>query len=125
MASQITAEGFVANFANELLLSKAIKEIGMEHLWKSIRKLSSMDAILVVHILRQEKNGLLFGELLRKSAMSPNDLNHVLSGLKSLDLVIKSEDKRYYLTNYCVLLLDALKYLKETLAGINEIHAVT
>lgn len=75
--------------------------------------------MLVVQLLRQE-GPMSFGQLQKKTALSPNDLNHILGSLRNIDLIIQNEeDKKYYLTNYCVIVLDALRHLKETLMGLN------
>lgn len=101
-----------------------VKEINSAELWKAIRKMSNKNVKCVVKTLRKEKS-LVFKDLIAITGLNPNDLNHALYDLKQLNLVIQLDDKKYYLTKYCVALLSSLKFLKEILNGISREEAIS
>ena len=77
----------------------------------SLRKLSNPNAILVATKLF-EKNSMTFRELQKDTLLSTTTLAHAIYTLKNADIVIKDRD-RYYLTNYGVILLEALNQIRE------------
>lgn len=77
---------------------------------KALRKFTNKNTMLVAKALRT-KNSLTFGELQKETNLSANILNHTLHEMKKTDLVIQV-DKQYYLTKYCVVLLDAISRLR-------------
>jgi hypothetical protein len=101
-----------------------VKEINSTELWKSIRKMSNSNVKCVLKVLRV-RNSLVFKDLMKETGLSSNDLNHALYDLKQLNLVIQLDDKRYYLTKYCIALLSALKFLKEILNGLSHGDAIS
>lgn len=90
-----------------------------EGIWKSIRRLSNKNALLVATEL--EKDRLRFGEITKRTCLSVNDVNHALCNLKELGLITQSkDDKKYDLTQYCRLLLISLRFLNREIAKIRE-----
>jgi len=77
----------------------------------SLRKLANPNAILVATILFQS-NSMTFRELQKETMLSTNTLTHTLYVLKNADVVIKDRD-RYYLTNYGVILLEAINQIRD------------
>jgi DNA-binding HxlR family transcriptional regulator len=77
----------------------------------SLRKLANPNAILVATKLFQN-NSMTFRELQRESMLPTNTLTHTLYVLKNADIVVKERD-RYYLTNYGVILLEAIKQIRD------------
>jgi len=59
----------------------------------------------------QIKGPLTFAELQIDTNLTINLLNHALHEMKKTNLVMQI-DKRYYLTKYCVLLLEAINRLR-------------
>jgi len=79
----------------------------------SLRKLANPNALLVATRLF-EKNSATFRELQKETMMSTNALTHAIYVLKISDIIVKSVD-RYYLTNYGVILLEAINQIREEL----------
>ena len=77
---------------------------------QALRKFTNKNIMLVAKALRL-KISLTFGELQKDTGLSTNILNHTLHEMKKVNLVIQV-DKRYYLTKYCALLLDAINRLR-------------
>jgi DNA-binding HxlR family transcriptional regulator len=77
---------------------------------QALRKFTNKNIMLVAKALHL-KISLTFGELQKDTGLSTNILNHTLHEMKKVNLVIQV-DKRYYLTKYCVLLLDAINRLR-------------
>lgn len=86
-----------------------------KELWKSIRRLTNKDILIIVMIL--EKEPYSFGEIKKKTQFDSNTVNHALIALKDLGLVIQKEDKRYYPTKYCQIILNALRTIKNEIAA--------
>jgi predicted transcriptional regulator len=98
------------------------KSIDMDVLWKAIRKLSGENAIAVVRVLCE--GGKTFREIQTATGLSVNDLNHALYDMKYLDLIITRGDKKgektYHLTSYCVVLLNAIERLQDSLGYLDR-----
>lgn len=94
------------------------KNLGIDELWKAVRKFSSENILNVATIL-DKTPGLTFAELTKATGLkNPNDLNHALYDMKNQDLVIvigeKKGERKYYLTKYGWVLLCALDNLLRT-----------
>jgi predicted transcriptional regulator len=98
--------------------TSGLQDIDSLELWKAIRKLSDKKTKLVLKTI-YDNQPVTFGELLKITELNVNDTNHVLGNLRQSNLVIRTEDKKYYLTKYCIALLDALRKLKLNLSEIN------
>lgn len=77
---------------------------------QALRKFTSKNIMLVAKALLI-KGSLTFGELQKDTELSTNLLNHALHEMKKVNFVMQI-DKRYYLTKYCVLLLEAINRLR-------------
>jgi hypothetical protein len=77
---------------------------------QALRKFANKNIMLVAKSLHV-KGSLTFGELQKETGLSINIQNHALHEMKKVNLVIQVE-KRYYLTKYCALLLDAINRLR-------------
>ena len=77
---------------------------------QAIRKFTNKNIMLVAKALHIN-GSLTFGELQKYTGLSTNLLNHALHEMKKVNLVMPI-DKRYYLTKYCVLLLEAINRLR-------------
>jgi len=93
------------------------KTIDLEALWKAIRKLSAKNTMVVINSLCNK--GKTFRDIQKDTGLLVNDLNHALYDLKQLNLVIVKGDRKgerfYHLTEYCVILLNAIGSLQGTL----------
>jgi DNA-binding HxlR family transcriptional regulator len=98
------------------------KDINMDSIWKAFRKLSNRNTVVVVKALLND--GKTFRELQTETGLIVNDLNHVLYDLKAMNLVVaegsKKREVKYYLTSYCVILLDAIDGLQMLLESIDD-----
>lgn len=100
------------NYLDNLSLNKEKSvDIG-----KALKKFTNVNAIKVVKAL-QEESPLTFSQLLERTDLQRNILNHTLQDMKNEDLVIL-KDKNYYLTNYTVVLLDGLQNIMQVLEGM-------
>ena len=77
---------------------------------QALRKFANKNIMLVAKALHL-KGSLTFAELQKETGLSTNIQNHTLHEMKKVNLVIQV-DKRYYLTKYCALLLDAINRLR-------------
>ena len=77
---------------------------------QALRKFTSKNIMLVAKALLI-KGSLTFRELEKDTDLSTNLLNHALHEMKKVNFVMQI-DKRYYLTKYCVLLLEAINRLR-------------
>ena len=107
---------------NACLLGISKRAIGMDSLWKAIRKLSSENSMEVVRALCG--GGKTFGELQLETGLIINDLNHVLYDMKQMGLIIalgeRKGERKYHLTSYCVILLDVIERLQNTLQRYDD-----
>ena len=105
---------------NACLSSK--KAIGMDSLWRAIRKLSNGNSTNVVKALHE--GGKNFGEFQLETGLMINDLNHTLYDMRQIDLIVSSRERKgerkYYLTSYCVILLDAIGHLTKSLQHYDD-----
>lgn len=100
---------------------KVLDQEELDALWRVVRKLSDTQAMLVVQVLSDYK-ALAFGELMKETSLSVNDLNHTLTDLKRLKVIIQDKsDKKYHITNYGELILRMLWSLARILAKENGI----
>jgi DNA-binding HxlR family transcriptional regulator len=103
------------------ILGTGEKAIGLDSLWKAIRKLSSENSMAVVKALCD--GGKTFRELQAETGLLVNDLNHTLYDMKQIGLVTQLGEKKgertYNLTSYCVLLLDSIKGLQGAFQHLN------
>lgn len=109
--NKYTAEPIELNVSDDVPTSEEINTLDVDEidaLWRVIRKLSDTHAMLVIQVLYDHKT-LTFGELLKETGLMTNPLNHALTDLKRLNLVLESRDnKEYYITNYGYLILRML-----------------
>lgn len=98
--------------------SEGVKDL-TDDLWRAIRQLSHEDKSMIVIIL-YKKGPLTFGELAQETEFPMNKLNHALIDLRKLDLITLIE-KEYYLTTYCVAVLNSFKLLRDYLAEYEDI----
>jgi predicted transcriptional regulator len=99
-------------------ITSGLQDINSIELWKAVRKLSDKKVQIVVKIVYDNK-AMTFGDLLKVTRLNVNDLNHVLGNLRQSNLVIRTEDKRYYLTKFCIALLESLNGLRDRLSELN------
>lgn len=84
----------------------------------SLRKLANPNAMLVATKLF-EMNSMTFRELQKETMLSTNTLTHTLYMLKNADIVVKDID-RYYLTNYGVILLEAINQIRDEVKTVED-----
>jgi DNA-binding HxlR family transcriptional regulator len=77
---------------------------------QTLRKFTNKNIMLVAKALHS-KGPLNFSELQKETDLSTNLQNHALHEMKKTNLVIQV-DRQYYLTRYCVLLLEAINRLR-------------
>lgn len=93
----------------------SIKVIEDADLWRAIKKFSNKYVMTTVQAV-YDKGPQNFREIQEATKLETNDINHALHDLKALSLVIQKDDKRYYLTKYCVILIESLNLLKDHLS---------
>jgi DNA-binding HxlR family transcriptional regulator len=120
--------GSISTLASEKphvgIISTAKKEINIDSVCKSFKKVSNSKAAAVVRALRDDNKGKTFRELQTETKLIVNDLNHAIYDMKQLNLIVTEGEKKgevkYRLTSYCVALLDAIDDLQELLHGISD-----
>lgn len=85
---------------------------------KALKRIADDKAEKISHSL-SEKGPMTFRELLNETGFTSSQLNHALEEMKKNDLLIL-KDSRYYLTEFCVILLGGLDYVKNKLSKIPE-----
>lgn len=98
---------------SDLGFGSALKDLDVS---ASLRKLANPNAMLVTTKLFQN-NSMTFRELQRETKLPTNTLTHALYVLKNADVVVKERD-RYYLTNYGVILLEAINQIRDEMKTV-------
>lgn len=94
---------------------KAVKSC---ELWDALRKFANKDVTRIARIIHEEGPKTL-GELRDETELTTNQVNHTLIDMRNVDLVRKI-GKRYYLTKYGAVLLNALDEVRKGVTSIPE-----
>jgi DNA-binding HxlR family transcriptional regulator len=86
---------------------------GLKHcdLWISMRKFANPDIALIARVL-YEIGPATLAQLREETKLTTNILNHDLIEMRKSELVVK-EDKRYAITKYGALLVEAIEQIKK------------
>ena len=88
---------------------------------KALKKASKPESKIIFDILKNKKDeGLSFGDLLKMTEedLTYSELNHALEELKKDDALIKLVNKKYYLTEFGVLIFKTLDDLKDNIVTL-------
>ena len=87
-----------------------------DDLWRGFRNITRKETMLVTRILYTQ-GPMSFGDLQKTTKLPRNTLNHTLTDMKNLYLLMKKGDKKYCLTNYCVLLCNSFDTISASLSS--------
>jgi len=102
----------VATLDMELLSQKDLVASAQYNIAKPIRRLLENKNISSV-VKALLKGPMSFGELSEETQLKRNDLNHALLEMKSIGLAVQLEDKKYSLTVFCCVIMEAMATIKE------------